>query len=186
MATAQEARKGTNVKIDGEYFTVVDFTHIKLGRGGAFVRLKIKNIQTEAVLEKTFNPDAKIEFIRIEEKPMQYIYREGELYYFMDQETYEQISLNESILSNSKKYLKDNEPVHFLIIEEKVIGIKLPTFCEFKIKETEPQLKGARISGGLKPAVLETGAPVQVPLFIEAGDIVRVDTRTGEYIERVQ
>lgn len=186
MATAQEARKGTNIKIDGEYFIVVDFTHIKLGRGGAFVRLKIKNMQTEAVLEKTFSPDGKVEFIRIEEKPMQYIYKEGELYYFMDQETYEQVSLNENVLGNSKKYLKENEAVSFLIIEEKVIGVKLPNFCEFKIKETEPQLKGARISGGLKPAILETGAPVQVPLFIDVGDTVKIDTRTGEYLERVQ
>ena len=185
MARIQDVKKGTAIRLQDDIFIVLDFSHIKLGRGGAFVRLRIKNLSTGAVLERNFRPEEGIEIVRVEEKPVQYIYREGELYYFMDQETYEQISLNSELLGDALKYLKENEVVKILIAGSEPIGVKLPNFCELKVISTEPPIRTARISGGLKPAHLETGVLVNVPLFINEGDIVKVDTRTGEYIERV-
>ncbi len=186
MAKTQDIKRGATLKFDNEFFTVIDFAHIKIGRGGAFVRLKLKNLRTTAVLEKTLTAGESVEIVRVEERPMQYIYKEGELYYFMDPESYEQMSLSANLLKDAKKYLKENELVRFSSIEEEIIEVKLPNFCELRVVETEPPIKDARASGGLKPAKLETGASIKVPLFITSGEIVKVDTRTGDYIERVK
>ncbi|MBI4721931.1 MAG: elongation factor P [Candidatus Stahlbacteria bacterium] len=186
MATTRDVAKGVTIKIDGEFYTIVDFAHLKVGRGGAFMKIHIKNLKTGAVIDRTFNNGATIDVVRVEEKSMQYIYREGETYYFMDQETYEQIPLAVNILREGKKYLKESDIVHLLTVEGEILGIKLPNFCDLKVVETEPPLKGAKAAGGLKPAILETGISIQVPLFITPGEIVRVDTRTDRYVERVK
>ncbi|MDI6840053.1 MAG: elongation factor P [bacterium] len=185
MEKIQNVRKGTTIKLEDELFVVSDFSHVKLGRGGAFVRLRIKNLRTGAVLERNLSPDDEVEIVRIEEKPSQYIYRESNFYYFMDQETYEQIALDSKLLNNVLKYLKENEVVRILLVNGEPIGVKLPNFCKLRVVSTEPPIKGARVASGLKPAKLETGVTVNVPLFINTGDIVKVDTRTDEYIERV-
>jgi elongation factor P len=186
MATTRDIEKGITIKLENDYFNVVDFAHVKLGRGGAFVRLQLRNLRTGAIINRTLTAGERIEIVKVEEKPMQYIYKDGESWYFMDPKTYEQESFSEEKIGESKKYLKENSTVHFLIVEGEVIGIKLPIFCELKVTDTEPPLRGARAAGGLKPAVLETGATVQVPLFITPGDIVKIDTRTNKYIERVK
>ncbi|MCK4307554.1 elongation factor P [candidate division WOR-3 bacterium] len=186
MAKTQDVKRGTTLKFGNDFFTVIDFAHIKIGRGGAFVRLKLKNSRTGAVLEKTLTAGESVEIVRVEEHSMQYIYKEGELYYFMNPESYEQMSLSAELLKDAQKYLKENKLVKFISIEEEIIEVKLPNFCELQVVETEPPIKDARASGGLKPAKLETGASVKVPLFITVGEIVKVDTRTGNYIERVK
>ncbi|MCK4352102.1 elongation factor P [candidate division WOR-3 bacterium] len=186
MATTQDLRKGLTIKLEGELFTVIDFAHIKIGRGGAFVRIKIKNLHTGAVLERTLSAGENIETVKMREKEMQYIYQDGNLYYFMDQETYEQIPLSSELLGDVLKYLKENGVVNVLLADDKTVGVKMPNFCELKVVTTEPPLKGARASGGLKPATLETGAQVRVPLFINSGDVIKIDTRTNEYIERAK
>ena len=186
MAKTQDIKRGGTLKFDNEIFTVIDFAHIKIGRGGAFVRLKLKNLRSGAVLEKTLTAGESVEIARVEECSMQYIYKEGELYYFMNPESYEQVSLPSKLLEDVKKYLKENEVVRFISVEEEIIEVRLPNFCELKIVETEPPIKDARASGGLKPATLETGASVRVPLFITSGEMIRVDTRNGNYIERVK
>lgn len=186
MATTRDIEKGVTIKLENEIFTVVDFQHVKLGRGGAFIRVHLRNLRTSAVIDKTFASGETINVVKIEEKPMQYIYKEGDLYYFMDQETYEQTSLSAEFLQEARKYLKENGAVNFLVAEGEIIGVRLPNFCELKVVETEPPLRGARAAGGLKPATLETGATIQVPLFITPGEVVKVDTRTGKYVERVK
>lgn len=186
MAVVKDVKKGTIVKLNNEFCTVLDYAHIKMGRGGAVMRVKTKNLRTEAVIETTFNPDANIEIVRTTETPMQYLYKEGDSYTFMDQNTYDQISIHKNLLKDTIKYLKEEMVLHILRVDEEIIGVKMPTFCELKVINTEPPMKGARISGGLKPAELETGVSVQVPLFINVGDVIRIDTRTDEYVERVQ
>ena len=186
MAIIKDLKKGTFVKINNEYFSIVDYAHIKMGRGGAVQRVKMKNIKTEAVIENTYNPDENIEIVRLNEKPMQYLYKEGGFYYFMDPTTYEQMPIAENIIKDILKYLKEQMTVLILMDDEEILGVRLQNSCELKIIETEPPLKSARISGGLKPAKLETGAIVQVPLFVEAGEVIKIDTRTDEYLSRVQ
>ncbi len=186
MAKTQDIKKGGTLKFDNEFFTVIDFAHIKIGRGGAFVRLKLKNVRSGTTIEKTLTAGESIKIARLDEYSMQYIYKEGELYYFMNPESYEQVSLPSKLLEDVKKYLKENEVVKFISIEEEIIEVRLPNFCDLKIVETEPPIKDARASGGLKPATLETGANIRVPLFINSGEMIRVDTRTGNYLERVK
>lgn len=185
MISTNDLRTGVTIEIDGEIFTVVDFQHVKPGKGAAFVRTKIKNIKTGQVFEKTFRAGEKLNRAIIERKNMQYLYSSGDTYYFMDTETFEQIPVAEEILGDSTKYLKDNMEVVILFYEGIAIGIELPTFVELEVTETEPGFKGDTATGGDKPATLETGAVVQVPLFINKGDIIKVDTRTGEYLSRV-
>jgi elongation factor P len=186
MGTTRNLSKGITIKLNDNLFTVIDYAHVKMGRGGAIVRIRLRNVETGAVIDKTVNAGATLDIVRMEEKAMQYIYKEGDLYYFMDQETYEQESLPEKLVADATKYLKESDIVHFLTAEDKVIGVKLPMFCELKVVETEPPMKGAKASGGLKPAVLETGTAIQVPLFLTPGETVKVDTRTGNYVERVK
>ncbi|AYO30712.1 MAG: elongation factor [Thermoanaerobacteraceae bacterium] len=185
MISTNDLRTGVTVEIDGDVFMIVDFQHVKPGKGAAFVRTKIKNVKTGQVFERTFRAGEKLNRAVIERKTMQYLYQSGDTYYFMDTQTFEQIPLNKDQLGDSIKYLKENMEVMVMFYEGVSIGIELPTFVELQIVETEPGFKGDTATGGSKPATLETGAVVQVPLFINKGDVIRVDTRTGEYLSRV-
>ncbi|MBC8535695.1 elongation factor P [Feifania hominis] len=184
MISAGEFRNGVTFEMDGNVFQIVEFQHVKPGKGAAFVRTKVKNAITGAVLDKTFNPTEKFPTAFIERKEMQYLYNDGSLYYFMDLETYEQLPINESVLSDNFKFVKENEMCKILSYKGNVFGVEPPNFVELVITETEPGFKGDTATGASKPATLETGAVVKVPLFIDEGEKIRIDTRTGEYMER--
>src|SRR3989338_1507328 len=179
-----EVKNGLTVLVDDIAYQVVEFQHVKPGKGAAFIRVKLRNLKNGAIQEKTFRGDEKIEEAFIEERKLQYLYKTGSLYYFMDQENYEEISISEDIIAEKRKFLKDNQVVSVNIYENEVLNVSLPNFIEFKIIQTEPGIKGDTAKSGTKPATLETGAIVQVPLFINTGDVLKIDTRTGEYIER--
>ena len=164
---------------------VVEFQHVKPGKGAAFVRTKLKNVITGATVEKTFNPTDKMPKAHIERKDMQYLYNDGQLYYFMDVESYEQVPLSSEALGDALKFLKENMIVKFLSFNNKVFGVEPPMFVELEITHTEPGARGDTVTGATKPATVETGAIVKVPLFVNQGDVIRIDTRTGEYMERV-
>ena len=185
MISAGDFRNGVTFEMnDGSVVQIIEFQHVKPGKGAAFVRAKIRNVITEAVTETTFNPADKFPTAYIERKEMEYLYNDGELYYFMDNETYEQIPLNKSILPDSFKFVKENMTVKILSCKGNVFGIEPPFFVELEVTETEPGFKGDTATGLTKPATLETGATIRVPLFIEEGNKIRIDTRTGEYMER--
>lgn len=184
MIMAGDFRNGITFEMDGQVYQVVEFQHVKPGKGAAFVRTKLKNIITDATIEKTFNPSDKMPRAHIERKDMQYLYNDGQLFYFMDVDTYEQIPLSEEILGDSLKFIKENMTVKLLFFKDKVIGIEPPNFVELEVIQTEPAIKGDTVTGATKPATVETGALVKVPLFINNGDVIRIDTRTGEYMER--
>ena len=173
------------LSIDNHLWQVAEFQFVQPGKGGAFVRTKIKNLKTGRVIERTFRSDEKVNDVRVESKDMQYLYRDGSLFYFMDKQTYEQVAVTEDLIGDSKNYLKEAANVKILFNETTPIGIELPFFVELKVVETEPGVKGDTVSGATKVAKLETGAVVQVPLFIEQGEILKIDTRTGTYVERV-
>lgn len=185
MVSAGDFRKGMTVEIDGQVYTIVDFLHVKPGKGAAFVRTKIKNVVTGAVLERTFNPTEKFEQAHIERKEMQYLYSDGDLYYFMDTETYEQLPLNKDKVEDALKYIKENMNVTIKFYKGEAFSVEPPNFVELQVVQTDPGFKGDTATGGSKPATLETGAVIQVPLFVNTGDVIRIDTRTGEYMERV-
>lgn len=185
MVSAGEFRNGVIFEMDGQVFKVVEFQHVKPGKGAAFVRTKLRNIITGAVLERTFNPTDKMPKAQIDRKDMQYLYNDGDMYYFMDNETYEQMPLSKEELSDTLNYLIDNINVKVLLFKGKVFGVEPPMFVELEVTYTEPGFKGDTSTGATKPATLETGYVVNVPLFVNIGDKVRVDTRTGEYMERV-
>ena len=185
MIAAGDFRKGVTIEVDGQVFTVVDFMHVKPGKGAAFVRTKLKNVMTGAVIEKTFSPTEKFEEAVIERREMQYLYNDGELYYFMDTETYEQIPLNYDKVEDAIKYIKENMIVTVKFYKGEAFSVESPTFVELEVVETEPGFRGDTATGGSKPATVETGAVIQVPLFINVGDKIKIDTRTGEYLERV-
>lgn len=184
MISAGDFRKGITIELDGEVYTIVDFQHVKPGKGAAFVRTKIKNIVTGSVLERTFNPSERVPRAHIETKEMQYLYNDGNLYYFMDTETYEQIPLNRDQVEDAIKYVKENMNATIKFFRGTPFSVEPPNFVELEVVETEPGVKGDTVTGGTKPATLETGAVIHVPLFINTGDIIRVDTRTDEYMER--
>jgi len=184
MISVNDFRTGLTIEIDGELYTVVDFLHVKPGKGSAFVRSKLKNIRTGYVMEKTFNAGEKVSLARIETREMQYLYKSDADYVFMDMETYEQVSLNEELLGDGIKYLKENMEVMVQFYEGNPIGVTLPNTVELEVVETAPGFKGDTAAGGTKPAKLETGVTVNVPFFINEGDIIQVDTRTGEYLRR--
>ncbi len=184
MISAGDFRNGLTFEMDGQLCQVMEFQHVKPGKGAAFVRAKIKNILTGSIVEKTFNPNDKYEKARIDKRDMQYLYSDGELYYFMDTKTYEQLPIGREQLGDTLMFLKENDTVEVLSYKDKVFGIELPFFVVLEVTETEPGYKGDTAQGGNKPATLETGAVIKVPLFINIGDKVRVDTRTGEYMER--
>jgi elongation factor P len=185
MATTADIRKGFAFTVEGKLYLVVDFQHVKPGKGGAFVRTKVRNLENNNVVEITFNSGKSLDEIRLERNPYQYLYKEQGEYVFMNVETYEQISMDEAALQGKEYYLKENMEVMLLSVEQRVMDIEVPFFVELEITETEPGIKGNTVSGGSKPAVCETGLKVTVPLFIGLGDKIKIDTRTGEYVERV-
>ena len=185
MISAGDFRKGLTVEIEGNVYTIVDFQHVKPGKGAAFVRTKIKNVMTGAVLERTFNPSDKMPRAHIETKEMQYLYSDGELYYFMDNETYEQLPLNHSQVEDAIMYVKENMNVTVRFFKGAAFSVEPPNFVELEVTQADPGVRGDTATGATKNAVLETGARINVPLFVNEGDTVRIDTRPGEYMERV-
>ena len=186
MYSTADFRKGLKIEIDGAPYTIVDFQHVKPGKGGAFVRTKIKNLVSGRVLDQTFRSGEKVGRPDLAEKDMQYLYQEEDRYCFMDNETYEQIFLSADQLGDGKDFLQDNLNLNVLFFKGSPITVELPTFVELEVSHTEPGVRGDTASGGSKPATLETGAVIQVPLFINEGDRIRVDTRTGSDVERVK
>lgn len=184
MISASEFRNGVTFEMDGQVVQVVEFQHVKPGKGAAFVRTKFKNVITGAVVERSFNPTAKFPTAFVERKTMQYSYNDGELYYFMDLETYEQVPINASILGDNFKFVKEEMECTVLSYKGKVFGVEPPFFVELEVTETDPGFKGDTATNATKPATVETGAEIKVPLFIEQGDKIKIDTRTGEYMER--
>ena len=182
--TAGEFRNGVTFEMDGQVQQVIEFQHVKPGKGAAFVRVKMKNVVTGAVTETSFNPTAKFEEAFVERREMQYLYNEGDLYYFMDNETYEQIPISKDTLGDDFRFVKENENVIVLSYKGSVFAVEPPLFVELEITETEPGVKGNTATNVLKPATVETGAVVKVPIFIEQGERIQIDTRTGEYLGR--
>lgn len=185
MISAGEFRNGSTFELDGQVFRVVEFQHVKPGKGAAFVRTRLKNVITGAVVERTFNPSEKMPKAQIERRDMQYLYNDENLYYFMDTETYEQTPLNKEQLGDALKFVKENMMVKILSYKGSVFGVEPPNFVELEVTHTEPGFKGDTATGGTKPATVETGAVIQVPLFVNTGDVIKIDTRTEIYIERV-
>lgn len=185
MITAGDFRNGVTFEMDTQIFQIIEFQHVKPGKGAAFVRTKLKNIISGATVERTFNPTEKFENAHIERKDMQYLYSDGDLYYFMDVETYEQTPMNKATVGDALKFVKENITVKVLSYKGNVFGIEPPIFVELEIVETEPGFKGDTATNATKPATLETGAVIKVPLFVNQGDVIRIDTRTSEYMERV-
>ncbi len=181
---AGDFRKGITFQMDNNIMVIVDFQHVKPGKGAAFVRTKIKNVITGSVLEKTFNPTEKFELAHIERRTMEYLYNDGELYYFMDTENYEQIPLNKSQVEDALNFVKENMTVDMKFFNGQPFSVEPPNFVELKITICEPGVRGDTATPGTKPATLETGYVIQVPFFVNEGDTIRVDTRTGEYMER--
>ena len=184
MVSASEFRNGVTFELDGQVYQIIEFQHVKPGKGAAFVRTKLRNVITGATVERTFNPTDKMENAIIERKDMQYMYSDGDLFYFMDTETYDQIPLNAETVGDALKYVKEEVVVKVLSHKGNVFGIEPPFFVELKITMTEPGFRGDTATGATKPATVETGAIVKVPLFIDEGELIRIDTRTGEYMER--
>ena len=185
MIMAGDFRKGVTVEIDGVVWSISDFQHVKPGKGAAFVRTRLKNVMTGAVLERTFSPTDKYPLAHIETKDMEYLYSDGELYYFMDIETYEQIPLNFEQVEDAIDFIKENDQVKMRFFKGSAFSVEAPNFVELKVTQTEPGFKGDTATGTTKPAVVETGYHIAVPLFVNEGDIIRIDTRTGEYMSRV-
>jgi elongation factor P len=185
MYSTADFRKGLKIELDGKPFTIIEFLHVKPGKGGAFVRTKLKNMITGQVLEKTFRAGEKVAPPNIQEKEMQYLYQDKGEFCFMDTETFDQVFLTVEQLKENRPFLKENTNVKVLIYNDRIMGIELPNFVDLKIVQTDPGIKGNTVTGGSKPATLESGAAIQVPLFVNIGDIIRVDTRSKEYIERV-
>jgi len=184
MISAGEFRKGITIEIDNYVYVIVDFQHVKPGKGAAFVRTKIKNIMNGSVLERTFNPSEKLQRANVETKDMQYLYNDSEMYHFMDTKTYEQIPLSGAQVGDAMKYVKENMSVTIKFFKGAPFSVEPPNFVELRITQTEPGTRGDTVTGSSKPATLETGAVVYVPLFINEGEVIRVDTRSDEYMER--
>jgi elongation factor P len=185
MISVNDFKTGLTIEIDGVIYTVVEFMHVKPGKGAAFVRTKLKNIRTGFSVERTFNAGEKVGLARIETKDMQYLYKNDDEYVFMDIETYEQLSLGKDKLGDALQYLKENMQVTIQTYQNEVLGVQLPNTVELEVVETDPGFKGDTATGGSKPAKLETGAIVNVPFFVEVGDVLQVDTRTNAYLKRV-
>ena len=186
MATTADIKNGLVIDLEGQLFTIVEFQHVKPGKGGAFVRNKLKNVITGRVIERTLRSGEKIDIIKIDARPMQFLYRDGKDFVFMDQETYEQVNVMDSVVGENAGYLKEGEVVKVNFNDETPLTLEIPNFINFTIVECEPAVKGDTVTNVTKPAKLESGAVVQVPLFVENGEKIRVDTRTGAYIERVR
>ncbi len=185
MISAGDFRNGITIEFEGSVFQIIEFQHVKPGKGAAFVRTKLKNVINGGVVEKSFRPTEKCPQARIDRKDMQYLYSDGDLYNFMDVESYDQIALNEETVGDSLKFVKENEMVKVCSYNGSVFSIEPPLFVELAVTDTEPGFKGDTATGANKPATVETGASIAVPLFVEIGDVVKIDTRTGEYLSRV-
>ena len=185
MISAGDFRNGVTIEVDGNIFQIIEFQHVKPGKGAAFVRTKLKNIINGGVVEKTFRPTEKFPQARIDRKDMQYLYADGDLFTFMDTETYDQISLNRDTVGDALKFVKENEVCKVCSHNGSVFAVEPPLFVELEITDTEPGFKGDTATGAPKPATVETGAVVSVPLFVNQGDKIKIDTRTGEYLSRV-
>ena len=184
QVSTAEFKKGLKIQFDGQPYSIVDFQHVKPGKGGAFVRTKLKHMRQGRVIDNTFRAGEKVELVDFEDKHMQYLYKDDR-YHFMDTETYDQISLSAEEVGGARDFLKENTDVDILFIDGSPVTVELPTFMELAITKTDPGIRGDTASGGSKPATLESGAVVQVPLFLNEGDIVKVDTRSAEYLGRV-
>lgn len=184
MIDVTDARKGSTFEMDGKLYTVIEFQHIKIGRGSAQVRLKMRDIKGGHTTERTFQSGDRLNDIQVMQKPAQYLYNDGEFYHFMDQETFDQVPISEEQLGDALKYLKEEMVVQLSTYDGDAIGIDLPISVELQITETGPSFKGDTATGGTKPAVLETGITVNVPMFLNTGDVIKVDTRNGNYLER--
>ena len=185
MASTADFRNGMTIQMDGALYTITYFQHVKPGKGGAFVRTKLKNVLTGAVIERTFRAGEKVDEVRLERRPVQYSYTDGQLYYCMDQQTFDMIPLAVDVIGEDQlRYLKENMECEGLVHGDTVISVELPNFVELRIAETDPGVRGDTAQGGTKPAKLETGAVVNVPLFLNEGDVIRVDRREDKYIER--
>lgn len=184
MISSNDFRPGVTIEYDGNVWQIVDFQHVKPGKGAAFVRAKMKNVQTGAVVERTFNPGEKLPKAHIDRRDMQYLYETDEEYNFMDNENFEQIIMTSDQLGTAKNFLKENMSIEVMFFQGLVIGVELPYSVELRVVETDPGIRGDTATGGTKPAKLETGYTVRVPLFINIDDVLRIDTRSGEYLER--
>ncbi|MBO5232460.1 MAG: elongation factor P [Clostridia bacterium] len=184
MVSAGDFRNGVTFEMEGNVYQIIEFQHVKPGKGAAFVRTKIRNVISGAVVEKTFNPNDKFPTAFVERKEMEYSYSDGDLYYFMDPESYELVPVNQGDLGDNFKFVKENMVCKVLSYKGNVFGVEPPTFVELQVTQTDPGFKGDTATNATKPATLETGAEIRVPLFIDEGDMVRIDTRTGEYMER--
>lgn len=185
MISTADFRNGIVFEWEGNLLEIIEFLHVKPGKGGAFVRTKLRNIRTGFVVEKTFRAGEKMQDVRLEDRQMQYLYSQGEEYTFMDTKNYEQVTLTKQQMGDNLKYLKENMVVYIQYYKEEILTVKVPMFIEAEIIQTEPGLKGDTVSGGNKPATIETGTVINVPLFINQGDVIKVDTRSGTYVERV-
>ena len=185
MISAGDFRNGITIELEGNVFQIIEFQHVKPGKGAAFVRTKLKNIKSGGVVEKTFRPTEKCPQARIDRREMQYLYADGDLYNFMDTENYEQMAMSAADIQDSMKFVKENETCKVCSYNGKVFSVEPPLFVELEITDTEPGFKGDTATGATKPAVVETGATVYVPLFVDQGDKIKIDTRTGEYLSRV-
>lgn len=184
MVSAGDFRNGVTFEMDGNVYQIIEFQHVKPGKGAAFVRTKIRNVIAGSVVEKTFNPTDKFPTAYVERKEMEYSYNDGDLYYFMDPESYELVPINRDVLGDNFKFVKENMVCKVVSYKGKVFGVEPPNFVELQVTQTDPGFKGDTATNATKPATLETGAEVRVPLFIDEGEMIRVDTRTGEYMER--
>jgi len=185
VISTADFKRGLTIELDGEVFQIVEFQHVKPGKGGAFVRTKLRNLRTGSVFDRTFRAGERMEMAHVERRPMQYLYRSGRDYVFMDLETYDQMTLPPDQIGAGVKYLKEGLEVAVVMHEQRVIEVELPDTVELEVTQTDPGLRGDTASGGSKPATLETGAVVDVPLFVDTGDVVRVDTRSDQYVARV-
>lgn len=185
MISAGDFRNGVTLEMEGSVYQILEFQHVKPGKGAAFVRTKLKNVISGGVVEKTFRPTEKFPQARIDRVEMQYLYNDGDLFYFMNTETYDQIALNQDAVGDALKFVKDNEMVKICSHNGNVFSVEPPLFVELEVTDTEPGFKGDTATGATKPATVETGAVVNVPLFVETGDKLKIDTRTGEYLSRV-
>lgn len=186
MASTNDFRPGMVIRYNNELFTIVEFQHVNPGNWRAFVRTKLKNLKTGRVIENRFRSGESVDAVRVERKTFQYLYREGADFVLMDNETYEQINVAPDIIGEGEKYLKENTNIDILFDGTQIIAVEIPIFVQLRVTQTEPGVKGDTVSNTLKPAIVETGAQVMVPLFVNEGDLLKVDTRTGDYVERVK
>lgn len=185
MISTNQFRNGTAIRVDGKRFTILFFQHVKPGKGGAFVRTRLRNIDTGAVVEKTFRAGEKLENVRTESRPMTYLYKDGDVFHFMDSDTYDQVPVPDEVVGEASGYVTEGGTVSVLSADGEVVSVEPPAHVDLEVAHTDPGLKGDTATGAVKPATLETGVVVQVPLFVNIGDRVRVDTRSGDYLTRV-